>query len=133
VDNQLNKFEDYRIVEADEVRDSRGLLKVFQGSRVPFPVKRFFWITDVPESEIRGKHGHFETQQLLCGVSGRISIEVFPPYAQSSLSFNLSEGEAFFLPPGHWVSMIFSTPRDILMVAADRDYDPLDVFLEPIK
>ncbi len=131
--NQSSNFEDYGIIEVDQVRDSRGLLKVLQSSKIPFPVRRIFWITDVPESEIRGKHGHFETQQLLCAISGRITLEVFPPYAHASLSFNLSEREAFFLPPGHWVSMIFSSPSDILMVAADRDYNPSDVFSEPIK
>ena len=115
------------------MRDSRGVLKVLQGSNFPFTVKRIFWITDVPKFEVRGKHGHFETQQLLFSILGRITLEVIPPNGLESIIVTLDGREAFYLPPGHWVSMVFSTPDDILMVAADREYDPTDVFLEPLK
>jgi hypothetical protein len=133
MNNQGNRSENFIFSAVYEMRDSRGVLKVLQGSNFPFPVKRIFWITDVPKFEVRGKHGHFETQQLLFSILGRITLEVIPPNGLESIIITLDGQEAFYLPPGHWVSMIFSTPDDILMVAADRDYDPADVFLEPLK
>jgi hypothetical protein len=133
MNNQGNKSENFRFSDVYEIRDSRGVLKVLQGSNFPFAVKRIFWITDVPKYEVRGKHGHFETQQLLFSILGKITLEVIPPNGFESISVTLNGQEAFYLPPGHWVSMAFSTPDDILMVAADRDYDPTDVFLEPLK
>lgn len=116
-----------------EIRDSRGILKVLQGSEIPFPVKRIFWITDVPEFEVRGKHGHYEGKQLLFSILGNITLEIMPPNSSNTIKVTLNGQESFFLPPKHWVSMTFSSPDDILMIAADRDYDPNDVFLEPLK
>ena len=133
MDNQKYKLENLVITEVGEFRDARGVLKVLQGPKVPFLVKRMFWISDVPELEVRGKHGHFETRQLLCPILGQVTLEVIPPYSRGPLKITLRDQEAFYLPPGHWVSMVFSSSSDILLVAADRDYDPTDVFLEPIK
>lgn len=131
--NKVFYDEENGVTEVDEVNDRRGVLKVLQGNKIPFAVRRLFWITGVPQFEIRGNHGHFKTKQLLCCIQGVITITVYSPSKPDPIVYVLTDHDSYYLPPGHWISMEFSTSQDVLLVAADRDYDAEDVFLEPIK
>jgi hypothetical protein len=51
------------------VRDSRGLLTFAEEMKdFPFPIKRMFWITDVPEHAKRGGHAHTTCKEIVCCV-----------------------------------------------------------------
>ena len=57
------------------VKDLRGNLSAGEFEHhVPFPVKRYFLVFDVPSEETRGEHAHIECQQFLICVKGRCSI-----------------------------------------------------------
>lgn len=115
------------------VSDSRGLLGVVEGVEIPFDVKRLFWITGVPNGGIRGNHGHYKGQQLLVCLKGQVDIKVMRHGDSGTQESILPENTAFYLPPLNWISMRFTSPDDILLVAADTNYDPNDVFQDPIK
>jgi hypothetical protein len=111
--------------------DSRGKLGSIETKHLPFEPKRLFWLFEVSPGETRGNHGHFECNQFICCLSGHISLKICPP-ASASTVIELRAGESLFIPVRHWISISFQEAGTVCGVFADTDYDPTDVFDEPI-
>ena len=108
------------------VNDLRGNLSAGEFERhVPFPVKRYFLVFDVPSEETRGEHAHIECQQFLICVKGRCSI-----VADDSVNrqqFDLQQPNvALYLPPMVWSIQYRYSPDAVLLVFASEPYDADD-------
>lgn len=113
------------VIELPHFRDSRGLLVPVEFSNlVPFPVKRMFWIVDVPTGGVRGGHGHKRCHQFAICTAGQVAIEAFDGRANRTLL--LSPGQALHIPPGIITTERFIIPHTVLSVLCDRTYDPDD-------
>ena len=54
------------LIELDKIIDPRGNLTVAQGhDKVPFDIRRAYWVYDVPGGESRGGHAHKQCTYLL--------------------------------------------------------------------
>ena len=57
------------------VKDIRGALTFGElGSPVPFPIKRYFVIFDVPSREVRGEHAHLTLHEFLVCLQGSCAV-----------------------------------------------------------
>jgi hypothetical protein len=121
----------FQIWETETFSDARGKLGSINIESLPFISRRFFWLFDIPVGETRGNHGHFKSNQFVCCLSGFITIEVFPP-AMASTLIELRAGESIFIPVRHWIRIAFHETASVCGVFADTEYDPTDVFDEPI-
>ena len=66
------------IQELSPITDGRGNLLFLEEERhVPFEIKRTYYIYDVPGSVERGKHAHYELEQMMFVVGGSIEVELF--------------------------------------------------------
>lgn len=64
-----------RIIELPKIFDVRGNLTVVEGcERVPFDIKRVYWVYDVPGGECRGGHAHKECLEFIIAVSGSFDV-----------------------------------------------------------
>jgi hypothetical protein len=106
--------------------DREGMLTVAQNDpRIPFEIKRIFWVVDTPVGVARGRHAHRETEMVLIAVRGSIEVEVesrnFPKQ-----SFKLdSQNTGLFLPILTWHTMRYS-PDAIQLVLASAIYRASD-------
>jgi len=102
--------------------DERGKLVVVEASRgVPFPVKRVFWVYDVPEGTGRGGHAHQFCQQLLVCVSGSCRV------IAAGDAFTLDDpGKALYVPPGVYLDLEDWQPGTVLLVLCSHYYDEED-------
>ena len=57
----------------------QGYISVCENDTMPFPVKRVYWTYYTPESLQRGGHAHYELEQILVAVSGKIIVETEMP------------------------------------------------------
>jgi dTDP-4-dehydrorhamnose 3,5-epimerase-like enzyme len=107
-------------------QDFRGMLSVAEtGDQIPFDVKRFFLVSGVSRSDIRGEHAHRELQQFLICVHG--SCEVIADDGENRQSFLLDDSSiAVLLPPMVWGVQHRFTPDAVLLVLASEKYDPSD-------
>lgn len=112
--------------ELKSVQDMRGSLSVGDvGADVPFEVKRWFLVYDVPSVEIRGEHAHRRCEQFLVAVHG--SVHVVADDGRRREQFVLDRpGVGLYLPPMTWGIQYRYTPEATLLVFASRPYEPED-------
>jgi dTDP-4-dehydrorhamnose 3,5-epimerase-like enzyme len=102
-----------------------GYISVTSNSSLPFSVERLFWTYYTPESIVRGRHAHYETQQILVAVSGRIIVTT--DNGKGSInSFVLdSPNVGVYLPPHVWHTMQYSHSA-VQLVLASTAFDEKD-------
>ncbi len=110
------------IVEIPRVVDSLGSIGIVEGPLLlPFVVKRFYFIHDVPSGASRGSHAHRRLQQLLVAVSGSVSVELDD--SRRVERFALSGPEVgLHIPPGYWRTIRDFAPGSVLAVLASSEY-----------
>jgi UDP-2-acetamido-3-amino-2,3-dideoxy-glucuronate N-acetyltransferase len=108
------------------VVDIRGSLTVGEFDRsIPFAVKRYFMVFDVPSMETRGEHAHRECHQFLICVRG--SCAVVADDGAHRQEFLLDRPDVgVHLPPMVWgIQYKYSTDA-MLLVFASHYYDSTD-------
>jgi hypothetical protein len=103
--------------------DNRGTLGVLDFSRLPFDVRRVFWVTSTGPSIVRADHAHLRCSQFLVCARGQVEFET----TQTSLTTEsgiLSSGDALLLEPKTWLKLYGFTTDALLLVFCDWPYDP---------
>lgn len=94
-------------------------------SAIPFDIKRTFWTYYTPESIVRGRHAHHETQQILIAVAGRIIVNTEMPNGELN-TFILDRPDiGVYIPSNAWHTMQFSHTA-VQLVLASTEYDEND-------
>lgn len=108
------------------VSDIRGSLSVGEFERtVPFAVKRYFIVFDVPSVETRGEHAHRQCHQFLICVRG--SVSVVADDGRRREEFVLDRPEiGLHLRPMVWGIQYKYSPDAVLLVFASHYYDADD-------
>ena len=77
----------WKLIDLPKITDSRGSLTFIEGNfrHLPFDIKRIYYLYDVPNTQIRGEHGHKNLQQLM------IAQESFQEVWKEKLEFGRSE------------------------------------------
>lgn len=108
------------------VEDLRGTLTVGEFERhVPFPVRRFFTVFDVPGKEVRGEHAHKKCHQFLIAARGSISVVVDDGDMREEIRLD-SPQRGLYVPPMVWAAQYRYSPDAILLVFASDLYDADD-------
>ena len=108
------------------VVDMRGSLTVGEFDRsIPFAVKRYFMVFDVPSMETRGEHAHRECHQFLICVRG--SCAVVADDGKNRQEFLLDRPDVgVHLPPMVWGIQYKYSADAVLLVFASHHYDSAD-------
>ena len=108
------------------IADARGSLIVGEFERtIPFEVKRYFVVLDVPDFELRGEHAHRTCQEFLVCVSG--SCSVIADDGTTRQEFVLDEPNVgILLPPMVWRIHYKYSANAVLLVFASDYYNPDD-------
>ncbi|GAA0707525.1 WxcM-like domain-containing protein [Dactylosporangium roseum] len=110
----------------DFVRDLRGDLSVGEFERdVPFRVRRYFVILDVPSEKVRGQHAHKECHQFLVCVKGRCSVVADDGVSRQEFALD-NPSTGLYLPPLTWATQYHYSSDATLLVFASHYYDADD-------
>jgi UDP-2-acetamido-3-amino-2,3-dideoxy-glucuronate N-acetyltransferase len=108
------------------IADIRGNLTVGEFERtVPFAVKRYFMVFDVPSIETRGEHAHRECHQFLICVRGKCSVVADDGVNRQEFLLDRPE-LGIYLPPMIWGIQYKYSSDAVLMVFASHYYDGAD-------
>lgn len=119
-----------KLIDLNRVLDHRGSLVVGElPSSLPFEVKRFFYVSNVPEGEPRGIHAHKECHQFLVCVAG--SVKAMTDDGETREVYTLeSGGPGLHMPPLTWGCQYDYSTDAVLLVLASQLYDADDYIHE---
>lgn len=119
-----------KLIELNRVLDYRGSLVVGElPSSLPFEVKRFFYVSNVPEGEPRGIHAHKQCHQFLVCVAGSVKAMVDDGEAREVHMLEAG-GPGLHMPPLTWGCQYDYSADAVLLVLASHPYDPGDYIHE---
>ena len=108
------------------VRDLRGGMTVGEFERsVPFAVRRYYVIYDVPTSEVRGEHAHRECHGFLVCLHGTCSVVVDDGARREEVLLDSPE-IGLYRPPMIWSTQYKYTRDAVLLIFASHYYDAGD-------
>lgn len=95
---------------------------------VPFSVKRFMEISNVPNGETRGYHAHRENEQLLLCFAGSVTVRTETKVSGGEIveqTHELEQGDFLYMPPLTWGEQTYYGDA-ILHVLCSKKYDEED-------
>ncbi|TSA33842.1 MAG: isomerase [Verrucomicrobiaceae bacterium] len=113
-------------VKLANASDLRGDLLVAElEQHIPFPVKRLFFVMNVPSHHVRGEHAHKECHQLLVCLQG--SVTVAADNGSSREEWVLDRPHVgLHIHPMTWASQYKYSSNAVLAVFASHSYDSKD-------
>ena len=113
------------LVPLKESTDKRGSLCVIDPSdgQFPFEVKRVFWITGVPEGEVRGDHAHRSCSEVIVPLRGSFVAHVND--GRETADFLMDDHrQGLFIPPMVWCSFSDFSADCLCLCLASEGYGP---------
>lgn len=102
-----------------------GYIAISENNSLPFIPKRTFWAYHTPDSVVRGRHAHYDTEMILIAVSGYVTVttEDTNGYIET---FKLdSPKKGLFIPKMNWHTMKYSH-NAVQLVFASTEYNESD-------
>lgn len=115
-----------RVMPIPVITDYRGSLSFAQlGDQLPFEVRRYFLLFDVPAGAIRGAHAHRELEQFVVCVHGTCRVIIDDGTNRDELRLS-SPDRGVYLPPLLWTTVVPDSQDTTVIVLASAEYDPGD-------
>ena len=114
-------------IDVSSMQDNRGRISFteFEGLNPLFSIKRFYYITQVPEAMSRGNHGHKKLKQLIFALSGNFNLRVTD--GDNSEEHTLSANDfGVFLGPGLWRELTSFSKNALCLVLVSEKFDADD-------
>ena len=106
--------------------DIRGSLTVGEFDRgIPFPVKRYFMVFDVPSIETRGEHAHRTCHQFLICARGNCAVVADDGTHRQEFMLDTPD-LGLYIPPMVWGIQYKYSSDAVLLVYASHYYDSED-------
>jgi WxcM-like, C-terminal len=102
-----------------------GYISIAEKNNLPFAVKRVYWTYYTPESVERGGHAHYELEQILVAVAGKIiiNVEMLDGFTEEFVLENPNKG--LYMPKSTWRTMKY-THNAVQMCLASIEYEESD-------
>jgi UDP-2-acetamido-3-amino-2,3-dideoxy-glucuronate N-acetyltransferase len=120
---QMKGVDFVKLIKASDLRGD--LLAVELERQIPFPVRRMFYVMNVPSYHVRGEHAHHQCHQFLVCLQG--SVTVTADNGRERGEWILDRPEiGMHLHPLTWATQWRYTANAVLAVFASHSYDPAD-------
>ena len=117
-----------RIIDLPRVADPRGNLTFVEGEKhVPFPIRRVYYLYDVPGGETRGGHAHRRLEQFIIAASGSFDVVVDDGHQKGRFFLNRSY-YGLFVPRMVWRELENFSSGSVCLVIASEPYEESDYY-----
>jgi dTDP-4-dehydrorhamnose 3,5-epimerase-like enzyme len=122
----MSRLDECRLISLPEIADPRGhLMFVEESTHTPFPIKRVFFLYDVPADGVRGGHAHHEMQQLMIALAGKFDVVLDDGWAFKRFQLN-DPKRGLYIAPMVWRKMERFSANAVMAVLASTPYTPDD-------
>lgn len=119
-------MEQVKFIQLPKILDKRGNLSFVEGGRhIPFPIKRTFWIYDVPGGKQRGGHAYKMTQEFIIALSGSFDVVVNDGNSEQVYHLNRSYN-GLLIPNMVWREMRNFSTNSLALILSSTFYNEED-------
>jgi len=123
-------LKDCLIINFPKIADPRGNLTFIEGQvHIPFPIKRVFYLYDVPGGACRAGHALKECHQLVIAMSGSFDVVLDDGLEKARYHLNRSY-YGLYIAPLTWREIDNFSSGSVCVVLASELYDEADYFRE---
>lgn len=106
--------------------DSRGALTFGEvGEHLPFPVARYFVVSDVPSPSVRGEHAHRECHEFLVCLRGSCVVTLDDGRHREEVLLD-EPTLGLYVPPLVWRALYHYTPDAVVLALCSHTYSAAD-------
>lgn len=115
-------MKDIKIIEIPKITDARGSIGVVEKDTIPFPIKRVYYLYDVPCASYRGDHAHKEQMTILIAISGSFDVVLDDGDEKKTVSLN-QPTKGLLIPTGIWRGRENFSSGSVCLVLASTEFD----------
>lgn len=114
------------LLEFPKIGDHRGSLCFIEGGEhVPFPIRRIYYLFDIPDGADRGGHAHKALEQVMIAIHG--SFDLILNDGAEERSLHLSDpSEGVYIGNHVWREIRNFSAGAVCVVLASERYDESD-------
>ena len=101
-----------------------NLVPVTGKKEVPFDINRIFYVWGVPDKEVRGKHAHYECDQIIICLSGKLKV-LLDDGKERKIQTLSGPGQGLLVPAGIWAVETYYD-NAVMLVLCSHDYNAED-------
>lgn len=117
---------DCEIIHLPKIQDYRGNLTFLEEERhIPFPIKRVFYVYDIPSGQVRGAHAHHTLHEFVICLSGGLDVMLDDGANKREVHLN-RPWMGLHIPPMMWAAQGNFYPGTVYLVLASDYYDEAD-------
>ena len=117
---------DNRLIQLPQISDPRGNLTFIEAERhIPFPIKRVYYLYDVPGGSERGGHAHKDLVQFLIAMSGSFDVTLDDGRQRAKFHLNRSY-MGLLIRPYIWREIDNFSSGAVCMALASAYYEEAD-------
>ena len=117
---------DIELINLPRITDPRGNLTFAEAEgHVPFPVRRAYWVYDVPAGESRGGHAHKRLRQLVIALSGSFHVTLDNGKERETVLLN-HPWQGLLIETDTWRTLDDFSSGAVCLVLASEHYDEDD-------
>jgi uncharacterized RmlC-like cupin family protein len=117
------------IISIPKIEEPRGNLSVIENDRIPFEMKRVYYLYDVPSGAERGGHAHKNLKQFLIALSGSFDVVLNDGYEKKTVTLN-KPFEGLLINPGIWRELNNFSSGSVCLVLASAVFNEEDYIRE---
>ena len=122
----LPTVEDCQVVDLPKIHNPAGNITPLHGETdIPFPIRRVYYLYDVPGGESRGGHAHHELRQLIVAASGSFEVVLRDGERERTVFLNRPY-QGLLMPRLIWRDLKNFSSGGICLVLASLPYDEAD-------
>ncbi len=121
----MSKLEAIKQIEIPRIEDTRGNLAVVENDLFGYPVKRVYYLYDVPSSAYRGGHSHRAQHETLVAVSGSFEVVLNDGKQKRTVLLN-KPNQGLCIVPGIWRELKNFSSGSVCLVFASDEFDEAD-------
>jgi len=122
-----NSIDDIYELEIPKIISPEGMgsLSFVEKEIIPFPIKRVYYLYDVPFNGERGGHAHKNLFQVLIALNGSFELLLDDGKRTKKIVLD-SPAIGLFIPNGIWREINKFSKNSVCLVLASDDYDEND-------
>ena len=121
---------DCHLIDLPKVQDARGNLTFVEGERhVPFPIRRVFYLSDVPGGSTRAGHALRSCHQFIVSLSGAFDVVLDDGTEKRRFHLNRSH-YGLYVTPLTWRELDNFSSNSVCLVLASEPYEESGYFRE---